>query len=281
MAGGKLRILWDRDEPATVVIYGAGGAVSTAFSVNGSPVSFPYHLTGDTTFATAKGDTYSLSVKMNGVEIASDLDSTKTIPLINGDAECVVAPSPRDGFVPTALAATRGTLYLKASGTGLSLETTAVATGDGAVLGFELDPDRESSGDWWEQTEDGFVLNQVADYKYGIAVKGSATYPDVPTLVYVDFYMEPDLSVNLGMASDGSDNSPAFTPGLVTPLAFFCKEGSVSSVAVAPHALPITLRGMVCDNDGDLVAGATLDVDVRISLTQVWAGTRYTEDDFA
>lgn len=222
-----------------------------------------------------------------GTSVGSDGAVTLQVELDEGDYIGTV----QGGFgmwstrgtldVPDSIAseATRGTLYLKASGTGLSLETATVALGDGAVLGFELDPDKQSSGDWWTQTESGFVLNEIADYRYGIAAKGTATYPEVPTLVYVDFYLEPDLAINLGMASDGTDNTPAFTPQLVTPLDFFCKEGQVTSALVGPHTMPITLAGLVCDNDGDQVAGATLDVEVRVSLTQVWSGERYTESD--
>lgn len=62
MAGGKIRLLWDRADAAQVNIYGAGGALSTVFTENGSPVTFPLTLDGDVTLVTTAPDFYLLSI---------------------------------------------------------------------------------------------------------------------------------------------------------------------------------------------------------------------------
>jgi len=101
--GGKIRLLWDRDETAAVTIRGAGGQTSNRFSVNGSPITFPYTLTDDVTFATETNDTYAVSVVLQGIDIADDPDGPRTVVLHGGTSELVFAPVPNDGFVsPTA-----------------------------------------------------------------------------------------------------------------------------------------------------------------------------------
>lgn len=176
MAGGKIRLLWDRDEPAVVNIYGGGGALSTAFTIDGDVVEFPYSLTGDVTLATTKSDTYSLSVKLNDVEIASDSDGQKMVPLLDGSAECVFAPSPKDGFVsPTAgggAAVTDGVGAVFFGG-----ETLAVAIDNTYVFSPFIatdDPPRAPQRDDLmvidPETEDDTIINVVQSGLYDISL---------------------------------------------------------------------------------------------------------------
>lgn len=99
MSGGAIKILWDREDSAEVTIYGGGGQTSTAFTVVGTPVTFPYTLEEDTTFTTTVGDSYSISVLYNEIEIADHPDGRKAVNLFGGNSELVFAPSPDDGFV--------------------------------------------------------------------------------------------------------------------------------------------------------------------------------------
>jgi len=261
---------------------------------------FPYQAAGlEVTVRNADGDTVDTGTLASRTGSSrSDIVHQSSAPLLADEKYTASVESPLLGGafevqgrldVPESLAANagvgasetaRGTLYLKASVTGASLNTASIATGDGAVMAYELDPDKTSTGDWWEQTEDGFVLSQFAAYNYGIASRGTATYPSTPDLVNIDVYDNDLGGANLGSSSAGTDDSPPFDVDLVTPLPFFCKEGEITGIT-GFQTFPITLRGFVVDNNGDQASGATLDFEARLSITQVWAGERYTEADFA
>lgn len=81
------------DFSAVVNIYnGQSVTVSTAFSVDGVPVTFPYTLTTTTQFTTEKCAQFSISVAQNGVEVADTPDGRKVIEL-TGSTTAIFRPS--------------------------------------------------------------------------------------------------------------------------------------------------------------------------------------------
>ena len=92
MSGGTIGIQWSGSDSATVDILTEAGVSSTAFTVAGSAVTFPYVLTQGTRFATAIDGRFTVSVKQGGREIANTPDGTRVILLENG-AQFVFAPS--------------------------------------------------------------------------------------------------------------------------------------------------------------------------------------------
>lgn len=100
--GGSVRVLWDDDAPVEVTITRQGGAPAT-FTVAGSPVSWPYSVTSNTTFETNVDGEYDVSVTLFGQEIASTPDGTR-VAILRGGAQLVFAPS-----VDDAAAAARST----------------------------------------------------------------------------------------------------------------------------------------------------------------------------
>lgn len=90
--GGSVRILWDVSDSATVTITDTTGA-PVAFTVSGQPVTFPYALSGSTTFRTEQSGRYVVSVLYRGVEISNTPDGTRLVSLTNG-GNLVFAPTP-------------------------------------------------------------------------------------------------------------------------------------------------------------------------------------------
>ena len=100
MSGGTIGIQWSDADSARVSILTESGASSTGFKVNGSAVTFPYTLTRGTRFVTTSDGSFTVSVKLNGQEIADTPDGTRTIHLEN-DVQVVFAPSADTPRPPT------------------------------------------------------------------------------------------------------------------------------------------------------------------------------------
>lgn len=88
LSGGSIRILWDAATSAVVTITGG----SAAFTVGGSPITFPYTLTSSTSFDTVNPGDYTVSVTHQGYEVANTPDGTKAVSLKFGE-QVVFAPS--------------------------------------------------------------------------------------------------------------------------------------------------------------------------------------------
>jgi len=81
-SGGSITIQWTASQSAVVNI--TGGAVNS-FTVNGTPVTFPYTLSTTTEFDTIYDGSYSVSVQLNGFEIASTPDGVRLVQLTSGN----------------------------------------------------------------------------------------------------------------------------------------------------------------------------------------------------
>lgn len=270
MAGGKIRLLWDRTDEAVVTINSAGGSASTAFTVDGSPVTFPYDLSGDTTFSTVKGDIYSVSVKLNDVEIASATDAAQSADLSGtGSQELIFAPSPKDGFSSPAEAGGGGFDY----------------SGEGAP---DIDPDVAGVGKTYIDTEHGalyltilnptgpaieWVLvggeigganeNQGIILGNGIAVVATPVNGVQAIITDVDGY--EDSGNGIMWAGSGEDGGQYFrvrtgAPGSPKEMVQYA-DGGVDLpgevyVAGAVHATTaLTTKGATAPANGDIQAG--------------------------
>lgn len=82
-SGGSVTVQWTASTAAVVNI--TGGSVNS-FTVNGTPVTFPYTLSATTRFDTIFDGSYSVSVLLNGYEIASTPDGVRVVQLTFGNA---------------------------------------------------------------------------------------------------------------------------------------------------------------------------------------------------
>lgn len=105
-AGGTLGIQANGQTIALNITNEAGAAASV--KVSGSPISFPYTFSTDTTFAITTGGTYTVSAIIDGVETYGKLLTFK-----GGDSE-VIAPTPTREQL--AAASTSGTSAVRRAG---------------------------------------------------------------------------------------------------------------------------------------------------------------------
>ena len=135
MSGGTIGIQWSNADSATVDILTEAGVSSTAFTVGGSAITFPYTLTSGTRFATARDGRFTVSVVQGGREIANTPDGTRVILLENG-AQFVFAPSADtdSGYVSRSSLAFNVADY-GAVGDGVRDDTAAIAAALTAAAG--------------------------------------------------------------------------------------------------------------------------------------------------
>lgn len=181
----------------------------------------------------------------------------------------------------------RGILYLRASGTNIDVSAEEWG-GSGELLPYELDTDRATEvPDWVTVVGDTFHLPERGNYLTQIAAKGVLSFPDAPEDIQFDI-VDGNTSVlntfiNLGWYSDGSDDSEAFTPAEVNELEFLRKDGWNQVIPDGGTTFPVVLTGLRGDNySTPSTTGAVLEsVDIRVAITKIGAGPRYTEADFA
>lgn len=185
----------------------------------------------------------------------------------------------------------RGTLYLTASGTGIEISTEGWG-GDGSAHPYSLDESRESSGTWWSEEAGGFSINERGNYLLSVAMEGTAHFVIVPDVIGIDVVdsntpISADGGINVGFYSDGSDNTPPFTPQAVTPLDLVIKDQPENFIPNTTQRfdLPLLLVGFVGDNTStppESLAGATLDIKVRVAITKIAAADpAYGPGDFS
>lgn len=92
-----ITLLWNESLPATVTINRSSGQAAT-FDISGTPVVFPYTMTGTTTFSTTEKDNFTLSIVVQGREIASKTDTTTTVSITEDKQGVILAPGPDSLF---------------------------------------------------------------------------------------------------------------------------------------------------------------------------------------
>src|SRR5690348_4833595 len=90
----SVRVIWTGPGAVSVNIT-LNGSAATAFSIGGTPVSFPYTISSPTSFDTSTLRTYSVSVQFQGTEIASSQGAPITF-------ECGGDPGANLIFAPAA-----------------------------------------------------------------------------------------------------------------------------------------------------------------------------------
>lgn len=250
---------------SAVVTNAAGAAVS------GSPVTLD--AAGVGSLSLDEG-TYTATAS----NAAKGLGSAKTAGVLNLPASIAA------GCGSGGATVSRGTLYLKATITNADVSTETWADGTGAPIALVLDTERQGATpipDWADETAGVYSIIQSGAYVACLAGKGVITYDDAPAAIGIDLYHNEMAGMNYGWYSDGSDDSAAFTPLEVTPLAVGVKDSEANPFsALAADDFPVSLAGLVGDNYGDTTGNPTLTMDVLFSVTHIGSGSRYTSADF-
>lgn len=117
MAGGAITLLYSGSVAAAVTITGPG----TFTRVGVGAASFPETVSDDVTFTTTTDGVYTISVTVDGVEVADDDSTTRQITLSNGNTLVIDAS-------PSALELISGLLkYKPVTATTTELEDIADA----------------------------------------------------------------------------------------------------------------------------------------------------------
>ena len=189
LSGGSIRILWDAATSAVVTITGG----SAAFTVGGSPITFPYTLTSSTSFDTVNPGDYTVSVTHQGYEVANTPDCTKAVSLRFGE-QVVFAPSVDggQGGNPQSLLSGLSATYVaqvKARGTATEHFAELMETLDLGLRSAGLGVVTDSTGFSASANRWPYLLGQSLATRYpAFTVRhhawnsGNADY-DVPTVI--------------------------------------------------------------------------------------------------